>query len=279
MVFKSPYGADFRSGLLSREEKEARRKSVERDFAARRPVVFSTFNKDIMSPAKVRQAGILYWSPENLWFIRNPSARDLPDGLFEFYQTRNFTGDFGDYRSRSLQPIYSYMKTSYVISDDKSPASSSVRERLTKGIAGFDYCLKRWKDIGWLKTNVKIELSYSAYRFFEEGDYDLSRMVYEYILKNVDASDASLWTNLGVVYEKSGRPDDALMAYRKAIESNPRHALAYYNSAVIYWKRNDWEKVVENFKSVVSLEPNNEMARAYLMRAEAELPKSGLTHR
>jgi len=273
VVFKSPYGADFRSGLLSREEKELRRKSVERDFATRRPVVFSTFNKDIISPAKVRQAGILYWSPENFRFLRNPSSRDLPDGLFEFYQTRNFTDDFGDYRSRSLQPLYSYMKASYVISDDKSPGESSSHV-LAKGMAGFDYCLKRWKDIGWLRTNVKIELSYSAYRFFEKGDYDLSRTVYEYILKNVDPSDASLWTNLGVVYEKSGRPDDALMAYKKAIESNPRHALAYYNSAVIYWKKNDWEKVVENFKSVVSLEPDNAMARAYLMRAETELKRS-----
>ncbi len=46
-----------------------------------------------------------------------------------------------------------------------------------------------------------------------------------------DLNDADAYLNRGIVYQRKGQYDQAISDYNKALEINPRYALAYYNRA------------------------------------------------
>lgn len=80
--------------------------------------------------------------------------------------------------------------------------------------------------------------------------------------------------NLGVVYEKLGRKDDAAREYQAAIQADPRSAQAYFNLAVVYWDR-DWAKVAWAMSEALRIDPSRQDAAKYLAIARARLSGSG----
>jgi len=72
------------------------------------------------------------------------------------------------------------------------------------------------------------------------------------------------WANLGAVYGRAGRVDDAIRTSRRAIELNPAYAEAYVNCGIALMSRGKrWEAVAE-FTRALALDPGNATARAAL---------------
>lgn len=279
VVFQSPYGADFRR--LARNEKDIRRSTVEKLFAARRPVYFSTFNKDIMGTGGVSQTGILYRAKDGLKTSgvimdgrKGGGLKTAGNGFFNFYSMRNVFEELPDSRSRALQPIYPFLEASAMAeSASKSAGGNTIVVGVAmKSASILDYCLKRWPDVSWLETNAAIEAEHIAYSRFVVGDFETAKGLYEMITRH-NPMNHSAWTNLGVVFERMTLDDKALECYARAYRANPGHTAAYYNAAVIYWKRGDWEKVAEFFGRVVEIEPRNRGARGYLEAARLKIIK------
>ncbi len=239
VVFRSPYGDDFRR--LSKESKEERRKKTESEISKSKTVYFSTFNKDIMSPAKVEAAGILYTTQEK-------------QNLFYFYSLRNIFENFSDYRSRGLQPIYFYLESLF----KKNPVNH------------YDYLMARWPDIIWLRANVKIELAQEAFKNFQENKMREAKNIYEKII-SFYPEDAPSMVNLGAIHEKLGDDRKALELYAKAMETDAQNINAYFNAAVIYWKRADWSNVVYYFGKVLERDPKNDQAKRYIQMARQNI--------
>ena len=49
----------------------------------------------------------------------------------------------------------------------------------------------------------------------------------------LDRNNADLWYNLAIVYIELKEPNEALKNFNRALELNPRHKLALFNSAIL----------------------------------------------
>lgn len=77
--------------------------------------------------------------------------------------------------------------------------------------------------------------------------------------------------HLGVTSERLGREDDAMKYYTEAIGYNPGFVNAYFNRAVMYWKREDWNNVIKELTTALDIDPNYQEARRYLQIAERNI--------
>lgn len=77
------------------------------------------------------------------------------------------------------------------------------------------------------------------YRYLRIFDKRNGKSAITYAEKAIDAGDrpADAYLALGIVLEKEGRPEEALDAFRNAIEADPRYAEAYRWAATIYSTR------------------------------------------
>ncbi|MBN1823656.1 MAG: DUF2723 domain-containing protein [Endomicrobiales bacterium] len=93
----------------------------------------------------------------------------------------------------------------------------------------------------------------------------------ESVASSMKRSLSDVYISLGVCREKASDDGGALGFYTKALESDPSQARAYFNRAVIYWKKNDWRKVVAELENALRINPNYAEAAYYLEQAKNRL--------
>jgi tetratricopeptide (TPR) repeat protein len=76
------------------------------------------------------------------------------------------------------------------------------------------------------------------------------------------------WFQVAMAYEKLGRTEASIQAYRKAVALNPDDELAWFNMGGVHWNAGDWEGASQVWKTAVAKFPEHELA-AQLRR---ELP-------
>ncbi|HLD08354.1 MAG TPA: tetratricopeptide repeat protein [Candidatus Peribacterales bacterium] len=69
------------------------------------------------------------------------------------------------------------------------------------------------------------------------------------------------YSNLGAVYRKEGRILEALEIYRQAIEMNPEDAEPYFGMGLVYAEAGDYEKAFQAYRDAIDRDP--EYAEAY----------------
>ena len=130
--------------------------------------------------------------------------------------------------------------------------------------------------------------AFLGFLFYRGGDlvsaaahYELARLVYDRIIAlteeyrslpevkmGVRSSAADAMLNLGVAYEKLGKPVQAEASYRRVSELEPGNARAHYNLAVLHWNK-DWDKVVSELEAASAAQPGYPDALRYLGPARA----------
>jgi Tfp pilus assembly protein PilF len=88
-----------------------------------------------------------------------------------------------------------------------------------------------------------------------------------------DVVEASAYYNLGIIYEQTGRVNEALLAYSTAIKINPRMEKAYNNMGLLYQRMGDVGKAQESFKKAIELnggfyQAYNNLATLYVQRGD-----------
>lgn len=252
LVFKNIYGIDFRK--LTREEKEERRQLIESSFAKQRPVFYSTFNKKILPNYNLKYAGVLY-AVENDF---------LPKGFTEkiwkeIYSLRSVYQNYYDYRSKALVPIYYFMEA-------VNSENTDFCVQLLK------YAYTKWKEVDWLKNNIIAELHFRGYSEFQRNNFELCEKIYSFLLK-INPEDKNALLNLGAVYEKLEKLNEAEILYKRVLELDAVNVTAYYNLGVLYWKKSDWDNVIKCFRQVLKFQPENKQVMLYLERALLEKEK------
>lgn len=69
---------------------------------------------------------------------------------------------------------------------------------------------------------------------------------------------------IGQVYEKLEKISEAINAYTKSTELNPKNINAYFNIAALQWKNSKVTEAITNLNKIIDLEPEN--AEAYSLR-------------
>ena len=99
----------------------------------------------------------------------------------------------------------------------------------------------------------------------------------ETALKRVsDAPNFDSYLNLGLVYYGALKYDDAIKAWRKAIELNPNSALAYNDIAAAYGSMNNWDEEIKACQKALSIDPNMTLAKNNLNWAISQKSKNNL---
>ncbi len=72
-----------------------------------------------------------------------------------------------------------------------------------------------------------------------------------------DTQNEQVWNELGNVYFNSGSYDDAIMAYRQALELDPKFAWAYSNLALVYVQKGRFDEAILLYKHSIELFKND----------------------
>jgi tetratricopeptide (TPR) repeat protein len=278
LIFGNPYGADFRR--LPKKEKEPRRQAVEKEWAAKGPLVYSTMNDKLLEGETLTQTGFLYRVvPSPLSFVRRGSGRGraatdkstspssppyqgggIQANLWDFLVTRYaLNPDAADYRTRALTPYFPYMSARDLW--PRGAREQALRAAEAARVVG--------RGVPWLKENLLVFYELSAFDAMKENNWDWAERLYQKSL-DIDPRRASSLTNLGVVYEKKGDVEKSINAYGRALAADPANVNALFNRAVIFWRLGRWDDVISDLQKVLAVSPTHEAAQRYLSVAQAK---------
>ena len=88
-----------------------------------------------------------------------------------------------------------------------------------------------------------------AFAYYHKKLYDTAELVLDDLYKRETAkSNANVNYVYGLIYDKTNRPDRALLAYQKAVGLNPQHASALVNLGVHQLKNSQYDAAVQTFE-------------------------------
>lgn len=240
LIYRNPYGSDFRQ--LSREQKSSRRLGVEKTYLMNRPLFYSTMDVNVMPNEKTTQTGFLYE-------INSPGKRISDElivlrGLYPLLSA-------DEYRVRALAAFFPFMR------GDQDPAF-------------FEHAGRIGHDVDWLYSNLSHTYAYLAYQALTSGRFDQAERLYRSWL-NFDSASSQANINLGVVFEKQGRRDEARAQYQKAAQQFPAAVDPVYNLAVLAWDDKDWKNAAAYFEEALRRNPSHPNAGAFLAKSLAQM--------
>lgn len=135
--------------------------------------------------------------------------------------------------------------------------------------------------------------NYAAYTYFSEGKYEAAAgqykdaaLQYEKMLSLAERYNSlsgvkdglrkelsDVFVSLGVTAERLGRGDEGFAWYGRALEAWPVQDKAYYNRAVLLWKKSDWPGVTRDLEQALRINPGHREAAYYLQLARQRINK------
>ncbi|OGS45520.1 MAG: hypothetical protein A2539_10160 [Elusimicrobia bacterium RIFOXYD2_FULL_34_15] len=132
-------------------------------------------------------------------------------------------------------------------------------------------------NLGWIyfqknsldKTEYYYKLSIKYYEKMHKDALDYRS--FPEVVDSIVVDWATVHNNLGTIYEKQNKINEAINAYSNAVTIKPNYADAHYNMAVAYWHMKDWRKVIEELETTLRINPNHSDAPKYLYIAKKNL--------
>lgn len=235
LVYRNVYGPDFRR--LTKGEKEKRRVRIESAYLGVRPLYYSTMASAILPGVPFRFAG----------FLMEAGSQAAPRVEWDVLVLRSlYPLAVDDFRSRALAAFFPYMRGRMLL----------AQGRLAEGLRWWRRAASLGYDVDWVNSNLAYEYSHRGFQFLQAGDYAAAEMVYQEWLKFRPAN-FQAQSNLGVVFERQGRRDEALEQYRKTAALHPNEADPVYNQAVLLWRTGNWPAIEQLLNEALRRNPNH----------------------
>jgi TolB-like protein/Flp pilus assembly protein TadD len=109
-------------------------------------------------------------------------------------------------------------------------------------------------------------LALALYHYYIEGDYDAALRELNLAAQALP-NDSDVGLYIAAVLRRSGHWTQALAAYQRAEQIDPRNAITLYDSSQTYFGLRDWQKAAEGMDRVLALFPdsfNVKIQRAYI---------------
>jgi len=95
-----------------------------------------------------------------------------------------------------------------------------------------------------------------ANMYFDINQYDKAIDTYKKIV-SLDSQNANIWTDLGVMYLRSDRTQEALDAFNQAIAADPKHEQSRFNKGILLTnKMNDHAGAIAAWEELLKINPN-----------------------
>lgn len=103
-----------------------------------------------------------------------------------------------------------------------------------------------------------------------QGDYDAAITSYRLALRD-HPDDLRVLQNMAIAYSRTGRIEEAIRAYRKALELDPSLAGAHYGLAFLLIKKGDAAGAEKHLLAFLAQPPSGAEAERWVRHAEATL--------
>ncbi len=104
------------------------------------------------------------------------------------------------------------------------------------------------------KEGVQVDLTRAARAYQEAVDRKPGRKEMERIIARLPAEQLN---DLGVLYEREGRLDDAVWAYQHAVWRNPRYARAYVNLGNVLREQGKYDQARFRYRQAMAADPRS----------------------
>jgi Flp pilus assembly protein TadD len=105
-----------------------------------------------------------------------------------------------------------------------------------------------------------------------QGDYDAALTSYRLALRD-RPKDTRILQNMAIAFTKTGRTDEAIRAYRRALEVAPGLSGAHYGLAFLLLKRDDLMGAEEHLEAFLAHPPQDAEAERWVRHAEEALTR------
>jgi tetratricopeptide (TPR) repeat protein len=103
-----------------------------------------------------------------------------------------------------------------------------------------------------------------------QGDYDAALTSYRLALRD-RPNDPKILQNMAIAFSKTNRQEDAIRAYRRALELAPELSGAHYGLAFLLLKRQDREGAEEHLQAFLARPPVSPEAERWVRHAKNTL--------
>ena len=103
-----------------------------------------------------------------------------------------------------------------------------------------------------------------------QGDYDAALTSYRLALRDTP-NDLRVLQNMAIAFSRTGRLEEAIRAYRRALEIDPSLAGAHYGLAFLLVKRGDNAGAEKHLTAFLAQPPAGEEAERWIRHAQATL--------
>lgn len=134
--------------------------------------------------------------------------------------------------------------------------------------------LEQLRSLGYLQTTSPTSDRNLAAVLFESGRYEESENLYRRLVAD-KPDDGSLRTSYAGALGALGRFDEAMRELDVATKLEPLNPEAYHNRAVIYERRGDLGKAIEEYRKALRYSPQYEPSKQALERLNAPSEPSG----
>lgn len=118
---------------------------------------------------------------------------------------------------------------------------------------------------------------------FKAGRHDEARQHFQDAIAESPAPYAEAWYNLGLLERAAERPEEAIIAYQKAIEARPKYLAAINNLGLVYSDLGRHDEAEAEFRRALATSPKYtaawvNLARAHAARGRADEALSAYRH-
>ncbi|MEP6691295.1 MAG: tetratricopeptide repeat protein [Gemmatimonadaceae bacterium] len=103
-----------------------------------------------------------------------------------------------------------------------------------------------------------------------QGDYDAALTSYRLALRE-KPNDPRILQNMGIAFSKTGRLDESIRAYRRALELNPALSGAHYGVAFLLLKRGETDGAREHLEAFLANPPVGTDSERFVSHAQRKL--------
>ncbi len=95
-----------------------------------------------------------------------------------------------------------------------------------------------------------------------KGQYDAAISNYDKALE-INPRYALAYYNRGITYGNKGRYDEAISDFTKALEINPKNAVTYRERGDVYFNKGEYDSAISDFNKAIDINPRDAVAYAY----------------
>jgi Flp pilus assembly protein TadD len=105
-----------------------------------------------------------------------------------------------------------------------------------------------------------------------QGDFEAALTSYR-LAQRDQPHDPTILVNIAIAYSKTGRVEDAIRSYRRALELSPQLSGAHYGLSFLLLKRGDSAGAVTHLQAFLDASPTGEGMAQWVQHAEQTLAR------